>query len=76
MRLPNDIEHCLETAKDLDDALRALTALLSGGYSVWVDGTLILTRELVGQVNGLKLYVYANDHPRVLPRNHGLFGKG
>lgn len=63
MRLLTDIERCLEAAKDLDDALLALTGLLSGGYSVWVDGTLIFTRELVGQVNGLKLYVYANDHP-------------
>lgn len=73
MRLPTDIERCLETAKDLDDALRALTGLLSGGYSVWVDGTLIFTRELVARVHGLKLYVYANDHP---PPHFHILGSG
>lgn len=73
MRLPTDIEHCLEAAKDLDDALRALTGLLSGGYSVWVDGNLIITKELVGQVHGLKLYIYADDHP---PPHFHLRGSG
>jgi hypothetical protein len=42
-----------------------LSNLLSGLYSksrIWTDGRVYQIKELVGQVNDLKFYIYPNDH--------------
>lgn len=50
-------------AVDLPDLARALEVLLSGGYSVWTDGSLLETRQLVAKVNGLRIVVNPREHP-------------
>ncbi len=62
-RLENELEDALNTATTVQDALIVLEELLSGGYNVTPDGRLYYIKELVGQVNGLKIYIYAEDHP-------------
>jgi hypothetical protein len=61
-RLRTDPEELLERAASLDDIALALECLLSGGYSVWPDGTLLETRHLVERVHGLQIHVYSRDH--------------
>ena len=62
-RLEHELEDALSAATSVQDALVLLEELLSNGYSVTSDGRLYYIKELVGRVNGLKIYIYANDHP-------------
>ena len=62
-RLENELEDALRTATTVQDALLILEELLSGGYNALPDGRLYYIKELVGQVNNLKIYIYAEDHP-------------
>lgn len=57
------IEEKVASAKDLPAATEALAVLLSGGYSVWTDGSLYNIKQLVGRVHGLKIEVFAKEHP-------------
>lgn len=50
-------------ASSLEDAAWLLTILFSEGYSVWSDGTLLHTRQLVDRIGALQIHVYANEHP-------------
>lgn len=58
----NLIEKKVASAKDLPAATEGLAVLLSGGYSVWTDGTLYNIKQLVGRVDGLKIEVFAREH--------------
>lgn len=61
---PHDlIEEKVASAKDLPAATETLAVLLSGGYSVWTNGTLYNIKQLVGRVNGLKIEVFSREHP-------------
>ena len=61
---PNDlIEEKVASANDLAAATETLALLLSGGYSVWTDGTLYNIKQLVARVNGLNIEVFAREHP-------------
>lgn len=61
---PHDlIEEKVASARNLPAAIEALAILLSGGYSVWTDGTLYNIKQLVGRVDGLKIEVFAREHP-------------
>jgi hypothetical protein len=61
---PHDpIEEKVSSASDLPAAAETLAILLSGGYSVWTDGTLYNIRQLVARVDGLKIEVFAREHP-------------
>ena len=62
-RLEPELEDALSAAETVQDALIVLEEILSGGYNVTPDGRLYYIKELVGQVNGLKIYIYADDHP-------------
>ena len=57
-----DLELRAETAESMEDLATVLSDLLSGGYSVWTDGSLYSIKQLVARVNGLQIHVYANEH--------------
>lgn len=61
----------MDTSDDLDDRARSeslkdaasvLEELLTGSFSVWADGSLYETKQLVARVRGLQIYVFANEH--------------
>ncbi len=49
-------------ARSLEDAAAVLYDLLSGGYSVWTDGSLYSIKQLVARIKGLQIHVYSNEH--------------
>lgn len=57
------IEKGIAEASSLKDSLNVLEHLLSGGYSVWTDGSLYEVRQLVEEVRGLRIEVFAKEHP-------------
>jgi len=57
------IEHEVQSAASLEQATAALDKLLSSGLSVWQDGTLYYTKQLVARVHGLKIEIFAREHP-------------
>lgn len=57
------VESEVRTANDLTSAAAALAKLLSSGFSVWTDGSLYDTKQLVDRVGGLKIEVFAREHP-------------
>jgi len=57
------IEKHISQADDLDALAKMLWILLNDGFSAWDDGTLLRTKQLVEQVNGLRIEVYPNEHP-------------
>lgn len=59
----DSLENAARTATSLDESIGALTLLLSSGVAVWDDGSLYSIRQLVGKVNGLKIEVFAKEHP-------------
>ena len=52
----------IKTAKTLEESLDILSMLLSGGYAVWMDGSLYEIKKLVDKVGGLKIEVYSKEH--------------
>ena len=66
------VENKVANCETLKDTVEALEALLSGGFSVWEDGTLYNVRQLVERVNGLKIEIYPREHPP--PHFHVLGG--
>lgn len=62
MYLPEEFEAAINDSRTLEDLTVVLGALLSGGYSVWEDGSLYHIRQLVAKVNGLRIEVYAKEH--------------
>lgn len=63
MNLDDLMGQKVASAKDLPAMTESLAALLSGGYAVWTDGTLYNIRQLVAQVHGLRIVVFAREHP-------------
>lgn len=57
------LERKVLAAQDLPAATQALQILLSEGFNIWTDGTLYSIRQQVGRVNGLKIEVFAKEHP-------------
>jgi len=57
-----EIEKRARTAESLQDSAAVLSDLLSGGFSVWMDGSLYSIKQLVARVRGLQIHVYANEH--------------
>jgi hypothetical protein len=53
----------IAAATSLEDLAKALEILLSGGYSVWTDGSLLETKALVERVHGLRIVVFPREHP-------------
>lgn len=58
----DELDRKAREAESLQDAAKVLHNLLAGGYSVWTDGRLYSIRQLVAQVNGLQIHVYADEH--------------
>jgi hypothetical protein len=58
----DEIERRIRDAQSLTDAAAVLEELLSGGYSVWTDGSLYNIRQLVERINGLRIEVYSDEH--------------
>jgi hypothetical protein len=61
---PHDlIEKEVRTASTIEDCAGSLAKLLSGGFSVWEDGSLYSIKQLVARVHGSKIEVFAREHP-------------
>jgi len=58
-----EIENKVKNAASLEDSAEILEILLSGGFSVWEDGSLYNIKQLVARVNGLRIEVFSNEHP-------------
>ena len=50
-------------ATSLEDLAELLSELLVGGYSVSPRGDLYYIKQLVARVRGLRIHVYAREHP-------------
>lgn len=57
-----ELDQRAREAESLQESAAVLSDLLSGGYSVWVDGSLYSIKQLVARVKGLQIHVFANDH--------------
>jgi hypothetical protein len=57
------IEYRAANAKSLEEAAEVVALLLSEGLAVWTDGRLYGIRQLVARVKGLRIEVYAREHP-------------
>ncbi len=56
------LEEKLSQCSSLEDLEVLLTRFLASGLSVWHDGTLLHTRQLVQRVGNLRLVIYPHDH--------------
>jgi hypothetical protein len=62
--LPHEvIEAEVRRAGTLDESVAALSNLLNSDLSVWTDGSLYYTRQLVDRIDGLRLEIFAREHP-------------
>jgi Domain of unknown function (DUF4160) len=52
----------IEESESLEDLARTLYWLLSGGYSVWTDGSLYYARALVERLGQLEIVIQLNEH--------------
>jgi hypothetical protein len=68
-----EIESQIESAGSLDEVARVLDILLFEGYAVWTDGSLVNIKQLVARVDGLKIEIFAREHPP--PHFHVSAGK-
>lgn len=57
------LEDEARSASTLEESASALAQLLSSGVAVWEDGSLYSIKQLVGSVNGLKIEIFAREHP-------------
>jgi hypothetical protein len=57
------IESELKDSASLEDSVKVLELLLSGGFAIWTDGTLYNIKQLVARVNGLKVEIFSREHP-------------
>lgn len=57
------IENEASSASTLEDGAVALENLMSGGFAVWTDGSLYNVKHLVGRVHGIKIEIFAREHP-------------
>ena len=62
MRTPAELESGLAAARSLEDLAIILDHLLSGGFSVWEDGSLYCIRQLVAKVEGLRIEIRPKEH--------------
>lgn len=61
---PYDIvESEVLAATSLEESAKALEHLISGGFAVWDDGSLYSIKQLVGSVKGLRIEIFAREHP-------------
>lgn len=63
LNMSERIEEKIKNAGSLEESLEILEILLSNGYSVWEDDSLYSIKQLVAQVNGLKIRVFSREHP-------------
>ncbi|HEX3235224.1 MAG TPA: hypothetical protein VHR41_13570 [Gemmatimonadales bacterium] len=59
----------ITAARDLNELAAVLEQLLSADLAVWEDGSLYNIKKLVAQVDGLRIEIYADEHPP--PHFHG-----
>lgn len=56
------IETEVRATTTLEQCADSLAKLLSDGFAVWEDGSLYSIKQLVAQVKGLKIEVFAREH--------------
>jgi hypothetical protein len=60
--LDEKVQHRIVRATSLESAAQALRQLLSGGFAVWTDGSLLETRARVDTVRGLRIEIRTREH--------------
>lgn len=58
----SELAEALASAQTLEQAAQVLQDLMNSGVSVWTDGSLYMIKGRVEAINGLAIYVNANDH--------------
>jgi hypothetical protein len=53
----------IAAARNLDELTAVLEQMLSANLAVWEDDTLLNIKQLVAQVKGLRIEIYADEHP-------------
>ena len=53
----------IAAAQNLDELTAVLQQMLSENLAVWEDGSLLNIKKLVARVEGLRIEIYANEHP-------------
>jgi hypothetical protein len=56
------IEKHIQEAASLEELAIGLRLLFNGNLSVWRDGQLYNTKQLVDRVNGLRLEIFSHEH--------------
>lgn len=62
MSLEESIAVAIGRATTLDELALTLERLIAGGFSVWSDGSLIETRQLVAWARGLRIEIRPREH--------------
>ena len=73
MNPSSEIEKRVSDAQTLSEMAASLEELLSGPYSVWLNGNLINIKQIVDRINGLKIEVFSIEHP---PPHFHVYGNG
>jgi hypothetical protein len=61
---PDDaITHRIQNASTIEELAEILDRLIASNIQIDHDGTLRFIRQQVGAVNGLKIHIFANEHP-------------
>lgn len=60
--LDRAVDYRIENSETLEDLARTLYWLLSDGYSVWTDGSLLRVKALVQRVGGLEIVIQPKEH--------------
>lgn len=53
----------IAAAQNLDELTAVLQQMLSENLAVWEDGSLLNIKKLVARVEGLRIEIYADEHP-------------
>jgi hypothetical protein len=53
----------IAAAQNLDELTVVLQQMLSENLAVWEDGSLLNIKKLVARVEGLRIEIYADEHP-------------
>ena len=57
-----ELEKRIENADSLEELVGVLETLFNRGFSVWTDGQLYNIKQLVAQVNGLRIEIFSQEH--------------
>jgi hypothetical protein len=62
LNIYEEIEQQAKNSNSLEESLMILEKLLSENFSIWTDGSLYSTRQLVERIDGLRIEVFSREH--------------